>query len=39
MDAATLKQNMLQNTRMVSYRGLDALKKAADVTDNRAKFY
>jgi peptidyl-prolyl cis-trans isomerase D len=39
MDATTLKQNMLQNTRMVSYRGLDALKKAADVTDNRAKFY
>lgn len=39
MDAATLKQNLLQSTRMVSYRGLEALKKAADVTDNRAKFY
>lgn len=39
IDQLTLKQNMLQSTRMVSYRGLDALKKAADIKDNRAKFF
>ena len=39
IDQLTLKQNMLQSTRMVSYRGLDALKKAADIKDNRARFF
>ena len=38
-DAASIKQTMLQSTRMASYRGMDALKKAATVKDNRSKFY
>jgi peptidyl-prolyl cis-trans isomerase D len=39
MDLVTIKQNMLQSSRMVSYRGLDALKKAAEVKDYRSKFF
>jgi peptidyl-prolyl cis-trans isomerase D len=39
MDVATIKQNLLQSAKMSSYRGLEALKKAADIKDNRAKFY
>jgi peptidyl-prolyl cis-trans isomerase D len=39
VDLATMRQNLLQNSRMVSYRGLDALRKSADIKDNRAKFY
>ena len=38
-DAASIKQTMIQSTRMASYRGMDALKKAATVKDNRSKFY
>jgi peptidyl-prolyl cis-trans isomerase D len=39
IDLATAKQNQLQAAKMSSYRGLDALKKAADIKDNRSKFY
>ena len=39
MDASAIKQNLIQAARMASYRGLDALKKAADIKDSRAKFY
>jgi peptidyl-prolyl cis-trans isomerase D len=38
-DLNTMRQSMIQNTRMTSYRGLDALKKSATIKDNRAKFY
>lgn len=38
-DAATTKQNLIQAAKMSSYRGLDALRKAATVKDNRSKFY
>ncbi len=38
-DVASVKQNLIQSTRMSSYRGLEALKKAATIKDNRAKFY
>ncbi len=38
-DVATIKQSMIQSSRMSSYRGLEALKKAANIKDNRAKFY
>ena len=39
IDLATAKQNQLQAAKMSSYRGLDALKKAADIKDSRSKFY
>ena len=39
IDLATARQNQLQTAKMSSYRGLDALKKAADIKDNRSKFY
>jgi peptidyl-prolyl cis-trans isomerase D len=38
-DLATIKQNLIQTTRMSSYRGFEALRKAATIKDNRAKFY
>jgi peptidyl-prolyl cis-trans isomerase D len=39
VDLATVKQGLLQNAKMSSYRGLEALKKAANVKDYRAKFF
>lgn len=39
LDTEALKQNMLQTAKMASYRSLDALRKAAKITDNRFKFY
>ncbi len=39
LDINTLKQNLLQSSRMVSYRGLDALRKAATIKDYRSTFY
>ena len=39
IDLSTARQNQLQTAKMSSYRGLDALKKAADIKDNRSKFY
>ncbi|MEO8172430.1 MAG: SurA N-terminal domain-containing protein [Sediminibacterium sp.] len=39
VDIATIKQGMLQNAKMSSYRGLEALKKAATIKDYRAKFF
>lgn len=38
-DPATIKQNLIQTARMSSYRGLEALKKAATIKDSRSKFY
>lgn len=39
VDSETFRQNLLQGTRMISYRGLEALRRAADIKDNRAKYY
>ena len=39
IDMATAKQNQIQAAKMASYRGLEALKKAADIKDSRSKFY
>ncbi len=38
-DMMTMKQTMLQSTKMTSYRGMEALRKAAKISDNRSKFY
>lgn len=38
-DPATVKQNLIQTARMSSYRGLEALKKAATIKDSRSRFY
>ncbi len=38
-DLETIKQNILQTTKMASYRSLEALKKEAKIKDNRSKFY
>jgi peptidyl-prolyl cis-trans isomerase D len=38
-DVATIKQNLIQSAKMSSYRGFDALKKAASIKDSRSKFY
>lgn len=38
-DMITMKQTMLQSTKMTSYRGMEALRKAATISDNRSKFY
>ncbi len=38
-DPATIKSGMVQNAKMASYRGIEALKKAATIKDNRSKFY
>jgi len=39
VDAESTKQSLLQNIKMAMYRGNDALKKAASITDNRSKIY
>jgi peptidyl-prolyl cis-trans isomerase D len=39
IDEAGVKQTLIQAARMSAFRGLDALKKSASITDNRAKFY
>ncbi len=38
-DVATIKQNLIQAAKMSSYRGFEALKKAATIKDSRSKFY
>ncbi len=38
-DLTTVKQNLIQAAKMSSYRGFDALRKAATIKDNRSKFY
>jgi peptidyl-prolyl cis-trans isomerase D len=38
-DANAVKQSILQGQKMAAYRSGDALKKAATIKDNRAKFY
>ena len=38
-DVLAIRQTMIQSTRMSSYRGIEALKKAATIKDNRSKFY
>jgi len=38
-DANAVKQSILQAQKMAAYRSGDALKKAATIKDNRAKFY
>lgn len=38
-DVNAIKQQLLQSARMATYRGMDALKKAASITDNRSKFF
>jgi peptidyl-prolyl cis-trans isomerase D len=39
IDVASIKQSLIQAARMSAFRGLDALKKSASITDNRSKFY
>ena len=39
IDEASIKQSLIQAARMYAFRGLDALKKSASITDNRSKFY
>ncbi|MCX6207159.1 MAG: peptidylprolyl isomerase [Bacteroidetes bacterium] len=39
MDEAALKQSLIQSARMAAFRGVEALKKTASITDNRSKFY
>lgn len=39
MDQAALKQSLIQSARMAAFRGVEALKKTASITDNRSKFY
>ena len=39
MDAETVKQTLLQGNRVAVFRGVQALKSAAKVKDNRFKFY
>ena len=39
LDESGIKQTLLQAARMSAFRGLDALKKSASITDNRSKFY
>ncbi|MES2331704.1 MAG: SurA N-terminal domain-containing protein [Bacteroidota bacterium] len=38
-DVSAVKQGLLQTAKMSSYRGLEALKKAANIKDYRAKFF
>ncbi len=38
-EAIAVKQSLLQSQKMAAYRSGDALKKAATIKDNRAKFY
>jgi peptidyl-prolyl cis-trans isomerase D len=39
MDAESFKQNLLQSARRVSFRAFEALRVAADIKDNRSKYY
>lgn len=39
MDAETIKQTLLQGNRVAVFRGIQSLKSAAVVKDNRFKFY
>ncbi len=38
-DVIALKQSLVQAARMSAFRGMEALKKSASITDNRSKFY
>lgn len=38
-DPESIKQGLLQSAKMASYRGLEALKKAANIKDYRSKVY
>ena len=38
-DLSSLKQSQLQSAKMSSYRGIEALKKAATIKDSRSKVY
>ena len=38
-DVLAFKQNLLQGVRSASFRGQEALKKAATIKDSRSKFY
>ena len=38
-DVTALKQSLVQAARMSAFRGMEALKKSASITDNRSKFY
>jgi peptidyl-prolyl cis-trans isomerase D len=38
-DPESIKQGLLQSAKMASYRGLEALKKAANIKDYRSKIY
>lgn len=38
-DETSIRQTLIQSARMSAFRGLDALKKSASITDNRSKFY
>jgi len=38
-DPSALKQTLLQSARMSAFRGMEALRKAASIQDNRSKFY
>jgi peptidyl-prolyl cis-trans isomerase D len=39
VDPVSFRQSLIQGAKMATYRGLDALRKAADIKDYRAKFY
>lgn len=39
MDENAIKQSLIQSARMAAFRGIDALRKSASITDNRSKFY
>ncbi len=39
LDESGIKLTLLQAARMSAFRGLDALKKSASITDNHSKFY
>lgn len=39
MDAETIRQTLLQGSRVAVFRGVQALKSAAVIKDNRFKFY
>lgn len=39
MDENAIKQSLIQSARMAAFRGIDALRKSASITDDRSKFY
>jgi peptidyl-prolyl cis-trans isomerase D len=39
MDAETIKQTLMQGNRVAVFRGVQALRSAAVIKDNRFKFY